>query len=172
MLEIWCRFIWTNGTEAVKKQLVILHGDGNTDMIPSVCRLISESYSWCNCWGCWDLSHFEYLNLQCSCKNFQRRIYCRRCSNSRIGNVHIIFLHTLSLSFIGDMLSNGCTVVSGIVVVVGVWNCSQMRTSKCTCLIFGVTIGLDLARNAQKEFLIGQSSRSHATYRRPSLDGF
>jgi len=26
---------------------------------------------------------------------------------------------------------------------------------------------LTLARNAQKEFLIGQSSRSHATYRRP-----
>jgi len=25
-----------------------------------------------------------------------------------------------------------------------------------------------LARNAQKEFLIGQGSRSHATYRRPS----
>jgi len=31
---------------------------------------------------------------------------------------------------------------------------------------------LTLARNAQKEFLIGQSSRSHGTYRRPSLDGF
>jgi len=31
---------------------------------------------------------------------------------------------------------------------------------------------LTLSRNAQKEFLIGQSSRSHATYRRPSLDGF
>jgi len=29
-----------------------------------------------------------------------------------------------------------------------------------------------LARNAQKEFLIGQSSRSHVTYRQPSLDGF
>jgi len=29
-----------------------------------------------------------------------------------------------------------------------------------------------VTRNAQKEFLIGQSSRSHATYRRPSLDGF
>ena len=26
-------------------------------------------------------------------------------------------------------------------------------------------------RNAQKEFLIGQSSRSHVTYRRPSVDG-
>jgi len=31
---------------------------------------------------------------------------------------------------------------------------------------------LTLARNAQKEFLIGQNSRSHATYRQPSLDGF
>ena len=40
---------------------------------------------------------------------------------------------------------NGCTVVSGVVVVidVGVCNRSQMRTSKCTCLIFGVSIGLD-----------------------------
>jgi len=70
------------------------------------------------------------------------------------------------------------TVASGVVgivigvVVVGVCNRSQMRTSKCTCLIFGVTIGLDLARNAQKEFLIRESSRSHATYCRPSLDGF
>ena len=39
-------------------------------------------------------------------------------------------------------------VVSGVVVVVvvvgvGVCNRSQMRTSKCTCLIFGVSIGLD-----------------------------
>jgi len=58
----------------------------------------------------------------------------------------------------------GPTVVSGIVVV-GVCNRSQMRTSKCTCLIFGVSIGKDPARNAQKEFLIGQSSRSQATYR-------
>jgi len=34
---------------------------------------------------------------------------------------------------------SGCTVVSGVVVVVGggVCNRSQMRTSKCTCLIFG-----------------------------------
>jgi len=31
---------------------------------------------------------------------------------------------------------------------------------------------LTLARKVQKEFFIGQSSRSHATYRRPSLDGF
>ena len=41
--------------------------------------------------------------------------------------------------------SSGCTVASGVVVVVGVVVCnrSQMRTSKCTCLIFGVSIGLD-----------------------------
>jgi len=58
-------------------------------------------------------------------------------------------------------------VASGVVVVVvGVCNRSQMRTSKFTCLIFGVSIGFDPARNAQKEFLMGQSSRSHATYRR------
>jgi len=35
---------------------------------------------------------------------------------------------------------SGCTVVSGVVVVVGVCNRSQMRTSKCTCLIIGVSI--------------------------------
>jgi len=38
------------------------------------------------------------------------------------------------------------TVVSGVVVVVivgGICNRSQMRTSKCTCLIFGVSIGFD-----------------------------
>jgi len=44
---------------------------------------------------------------------------------------------------------NDHTVPSGIVgvvvviVVVGVCNRSQMRTSKCTCLIFDVSIGLD-----------------------------
>ena len=63
-------------------------------------------------------------------------------------------------------------VVVVVVVVAGVCNRSQMRTSEGTCLIFGVSIGLDLASNAQKEFLIGQSSKSQATYRRPSLDGF
>jgi len=35
-------------------------------------------------------------------------------------------------------------VASGVVgVVVDVCNRSQMRTSKCKCLIFGVSIGLD-----------------------------
>jgi len=53
--------------------------------------------------------------------------------------------------------TSGCTVASGVVgvvVAVGVCNRSQMRTSKRTCLIFGVSIGLDPGyRNAQKEFL-------------------
>jgi len=39
---------------------------------------------------------------------------------------------------------SGCTVASGVVgvvvVVVGVCNRSQMRTSKRACLIFGVSI--------------------------------
>jgi len=40
------------------------------------------------------------------------------------------------------------TVASGVVVVVivtivGECNRSQMRTSKCTCLIFGMSIDLD-----------------------------
>ena len=41
---------------------------------------------------------------------------------------------------------SGCTVAYGVVVVVVVvvvCNRSQMRTSKCTCLIFGVSICLD-----------------------------
>jgi len=42
------------------------------------------------------------------------------------------------------MCPSGCTVVSDVVVVVvGVCNRSQRRTSKYTCLIFVVTIGLD-----------------------------
>ena len=39
---------------------------------------------------------------------------------------------------------SGCIMVSGIVIVVvggGICNRSQMRTNKCTCLIFGVSIG-------------------------------
>ena len=42
---------------------------------------------------------------------------------------------------------SGCTEASGVVgvvdVVVGVCNRSQMRTSKCTYSIFGVSIDLD-----------------------------
>jgi len=40
-------------------------------------------------------------------------------------------------------LAIGCIVVSGVIVVVGACNHSQRRTSKCTCLIFGVSIDLE-----------------------------
>jgi len=47
-------------------------------------------------------------------------------------------------NFLAICRPSGCTVMSGdVVVVVGDCNRSQMRTSKCTCLIFGVSIGLD-----------------------------
>ena len=53
-----------------------------------------------------------------------------------------------TISLLEICCPSGCTVVSGVVVVVvvvggGVCNRSQMRTCKCTCLIFGVSIGLD-----------------------------
>jgi len=48
------------------------------------------------------------------------------------------FCHHLSLAICRP---SGCIVVSGVVVIV--CNRSQMRTSKCTCLIFGMSIGLD-----------------------------
>jgi len=41
-------------------------------------------------------------------------------------------------------------VASGVVVVVGVCNHSQIRTSKCTCLIFGVSIYLDPGQKCTK----------------------
>ena len=44
----------------------------------------------------------------------------------------------------------GVVVVVVVIVVVGVCNRSQMRTSKCTYLIFGVS--MNLARNAQRHF--------------------
>jgi len=43
--------------------------------------------------------------------------------------------------FLAICRPSGCTVVSG--VVVGVCNRSQMITSKCTCSIFGMSIGFD-----------------------------
>jgi len=63
---------------------------------------------------------------------------------------------------------SGCTVVSGVVVVVvvvGVCNCSQMRTSKCTWSIFGVSIGLDPGLKCTKGIFDRSKFRSHATYR-------
>jgi len=40
---------------------------------------------------------------------------------------------------------SGCTVASGIVsvVIVGICHRSQMRTSKCKCLSFGVSKSVD-----------------------------
>ena len=65
---------------------------------------------------------------------------------------------------------SGCTAAPGVVgVIVGVCNRSQMR--KCACLIFGVSIDLDPGYKRTKGNF-DRCSRSHATYRRPSLDGF
>jgi len=62
---------------------------------------------------------------------------------------------TSSSTLLAICRPSGCTVVSGVVVVVvivgvGVCNRSQMRTSKCTCLIFGVNIGLDPGEKCTK----------------------
>jgi len=49
-------------------------------------------------------------------------------------------------SYVTICCPGGCTVASGVVGVVvggGVCNRCQMGTSKCTCLIFGVSIGLN-----------------------------
>jgi len=80
--------------------------------------------------------------------------------------------HRQNTALLAICRPSGCTVASGVVVVVGVCNRSQMRTSKCTCLIFGVSIGLDPGQKCTKGIFDRSSSRSHATYRRPSLDGF
>ena len=45
--------------------------------------------------------------------------------------------------YVAYWLYCGIRVVVVVVIVVGVCNHCQMRTSKCTCLIFGVSIGLD-----------------------------
>ena len=53
----------------------------------------------------------------------------------------------MKLTSLAICRTSGCTVASVVVVVVvvsgGVCNRSQMRTNKCTCLMFGVSIGLD-----------------------------
>jgi len=50
--------------------------------------------------------------------------------------------------------TSGCTVASGVVVVVvvggGVCNRSQMRTSKYTCLVFGASLGLHPGKKCTK----------------------
>jgi len=88
---IWCQFMWTGRSEAAEMERLAIRHHPRGDGVPCcLLRLVSESDHTVDdsCWTCNDLSRFEYLNLQCSCKNFQRRIYCRRCSNSRLGNVH------------------------------------------------------------------------------------
>ena len=64
------------------------------------------------------------------------------CQPSQRGQSHVILMAICRPS--------GCTVASGVVgvvifvvVVVVVGDCNQTRTSKCTRLIFGVSIGLD-----------------------------
>ena len=48
---------------------------------------------------------------------------------------------------------SGCTVASGVVgVVVGICNRSQMRTSKCTCLIFGVSMSWPWLETHKRNF--------------------
>jgi len=62
-----------------------------------------------------------------------------------------LYQHPLTLGLLAICLDyiaySDRTVASGVVVIVvvvgGVCNRSQMRTSKCTCLIFGVSIDLD-----------------------------
>ena len=60
----------------------------------------------------------------------------RKIFGARLYPLHI---YLTFLSF-----SSGCTVASDVVgvvgVVVAVSNRSQVKTSKCTCLIFGVSI--------------------------------
>jgi len=70
----------------------------------------------------------------------------------KTGNTLQVTLHVIGITFGVDLLAivcpSGCTVASSVVVVVvvvGVCNRCQMRTSKCTCLIFDVSIGLDPA---------------------------
>jgi len=65
---------------------------------------------------------------------------------------------------------SGCTVASG--VVVGICNRSQMKTSKCTCLIFGKSIGLDPGWKCTKGIFDGSKFKVTCAYHRPSLDGF
>jgi len=63
-----------------------------------------------------------------------------KCFEVKVGMHQISALSRLLLV---TCRSNGCTVVSGIVsiivVVGGICNCSQMTTIKCTCLNFGVS---------------------------------
>jgi len=70
-------------------------------------------------------------------------LYCIAEMNNRLFDMSVEDL-------IGACRPSGCTMASGVVGVVvvvvivgGDCNHSQMRTTKCACLIFGVRIGLD-----------------------------
>jgi len=52
-------------------------------------------------------------------------------------------VHLLAICRPSDRTVASVVVIVVVVVVVGVGNRCQMRTSKFTCLIFGVSIGLD-----------------------------
>jgi len=72
-------------------------------------------------------------------------------------NLMFLSVHLLTGVFFSLQLAicrpSGCTAVSGfVVVVVGVCNRSQMRPSKCTCLIFGVSIGLEWLETHKMNF--------------------
>jgi len=84
-----------------------------------VCNTIGSS---------WDLSKWCLLE-----DTFSASCTCIVCVSWELVKKH--------LWIIRDMSPSGCSMVAG--VVVGVCNRSQMRTSKCTYLIFGVSIGLD-----------------------------
>ena len=71
---------------------------------------------------------------------------CSTVSKANAVQVRRIISRATLLHFNWRCRPSGCTVASGVVGVdVGVGVCirSQMRTSKCTCLIFGVSIDLD-----------------------------
>ena len=70
----------------------------------------------------------------------------QKCADGRVCGHYTQVTPTTRLKrFLAICRPSGCTVVSGVVVVVGVCNRSQTRTSKSfhTRLIFGVSIGLD-----------------------------
>ena len=74
----------------------------------------------------------------------------RQSTEGRGGMVEVLVIIQYS-ALIGNMSPSGCTVVSGIVgFIISICNRSQMRTSKCACLIFGVSIGLDRGQKSTK----------------------
>jgi len=77
-------------------------------------------------------------NTSCTISENLRQQYVNICPACRSEFDTVTSAQSLALC-----RPSGCTVASGVVAVGGVCNRSQMRTSKCTCLIFGVSIGLD-----------------------------